>query len=47
MLIMNLKDNINSSISYHTYKGRIRILRLKAYNFPYVATHVEGISESE
>ena len=42
---MHLKDNINSSICFHTYRGHIKRLRLKASHFPYVATHTEGTSE--
>ena len=46
-LKLHLKDNINSSICYHTYKRNIKRLRLKAFHFPYVVTHIEGTSESE
>ena len=46
-LRMHLKDNINSSICCHTYRGHIRRLGLKAYQFSYVATHIKDTLESK
>ena len=45
--LLNLKDNLMSSIYYNTYRGHIRRLRFITSHFQFVATHTKGTLKGE